>query len=144
MQELIWFLLGVVVCSILVRLTLLMHKIYLLSQFKHYAFQLIYYSYQQLIFSTVSKYILLENSEDVSKEHIKVMKNEDSIFINEWKKSVSEGLKTQLPITLRPALKYDSWDEILNQMSNKFIKCIEKDFEKELEKVEETYKQKRG
>ena len=144
MQELIWFLLGVVVCSILVRLTLVIYKIYLLSQFKHYAFQLIYYSYQQLIFSTVSKYILLENNEDVSKEDIKVMKNEDSIFINEWKKSVSEGLKTQLPKTLRPVLKYDNWDDILDQMSSKFIKCIEKDFEKELEKVEETYKQKRG
>ena len=72
------------------------------------------------------------------------MKNEDSIFINEWKKSVSEGLKTQLPKTLRPALKYDSWDGILDQISSKFIVCIEKDFEKELEKVEETYKQKRG
>ena len=83
MQELIWFLLGVAVCSIFVRLTLLVHKIYLLSHFKYYAFQLIYYSYKQLVFSTVSKYILLENS-DVSKEEIKIMKNEDSAFMYEW------------------------------------------------------------
>ena len=53
-------------------------------------FQLIYYSYKQLVFSTVSKYILLENSE-IDKEEIKVMKNEDSAFILEWKKSVSQG-----------------------------------------------------
>ncbi len=144
MQELIWFLLGVAVCSILVRITLTVHKLYLLSQFKYYAFQLIYYSYQQLVFSTVSKYILLENNEDVSKEDIKVMKNEDNMFIVEWKKNVSEGLKARLPKTLRPVLKYDSWDGILNQLSNEFIKCVEQDFEKELEKVEETYKQKRG
>ena len=86
MQELVWFLLGVLVCLIFVRLTLIMHKAYLLSRFKHYAFQLIYYSYKQLVFSTVSKYILLENS-DVDKESIKVMKNEDSAFILEWKKA---------------------------------------------------------
>tara|TARA_Y100001938_G_C8045670_1_gene408726 strand:+ start:216 stop:494 length:279 start_codon:yes stop_codon:yes gene_type:complete len=92
----------------------------------------------------VSKYILLENNEDVSKEDIKVMKNEDNMFIVEWKKNVSEGLKARLPKTLRPVLKYDSWDGILNQLSNEFIKCVEQDFEKELEKVEETYKQKRG
>ena len=139
MQELIWFLLGVAVCSIFVRLTLLVHKIYLLSQFKYYAFQLIYYSYKQLVFSTVSKYILLENS-DTDKEEIKVMKNEDSAFILEWKQSVAFGLKEKIPMSLRPALKYENWDEIINQLSNEFISAVDKDFEKELEKIEETNK----
>ena len=139
MQELIWFLLGVAVCSIFVRLTLLFHKIYLLSHFKYYAFQLIYYSYKQLVFSTVSKYILLENSE-IDKEEIKVMKNEDSAFILEWKKSVSQGLKDKIPLTLRPALKYENWDEIINQLADGFTDAIDKDFQKELEKIEATNK----
>ena len=139
MQELIWFLLGVAVCSIFVRLTLLFHKIYLLSHFKYYAFQLIYYSYKQLVFSTVSKYILLENSE-IDKEEIKVMKNEDNAFILEWKKSVSQGLKDKIPLTLRPALKYENWDEIINQLADGFTDAIDKDFEKELEKIEATNK----
>ena len=139
MQEFIWFLRGVAVCSIFVRLTLLFHKIYLLSHFKYYAFQLIYYSYKQLVFSTVSKYILLENSE-IDKEEIKVMKNEDSAFILEWKKSVSQGLKDKIPLTLRPALKYENWDEIINQLADGFTDAIDKDFQKELEKIEATNK----
>ena len=139
MQELIWFLLGAAVCLIFVRLTLLVHKVYLLSHFKYYAFQLIYYSYKQLVFSTVSKYILLENS-DVSKEDIKIMKNEDNAFIIEWKKSVAKGLKKERPMSLQPALKYDSWDGIINQLASEFTNAIDKDFEKELEKIEETNK----
>ena len=139
MQELIWFLLGVAVCSILVRLTLLAHKVYLLSHFKYYAFQLIYYSYQQLVFSTVSKYLLLENS-DMDKEEIKVMKNEDSAFILEWKRDVIKGLKEQLPRHLRPALKYDNWDGVLNQLASGYIQAIDKNFQKELEKIEKTNK----
>ena len=139
MQELIWFLLGAAVCLIFVRLTLLVHKVYLLSHFKYYAFQLIYYSYKQLVFSTVSKYILLENS-DVNKEDIKVMKNEDNAFILEWKKSVAEGLKKNIPMSLQPALKYDSWDDIINQLASEFTNAVDKDFEKELEKIEETNK----
>lgn len=141
MQELIWFLLGVAVCSILVRLTLLLHKVYLLSHFKHYAFQLIYYSYQQLVFSTVSKYLLLENS-DMDKEEIKVMKNEDSAFILEWKRGVAKGLKEKIPAYLRPALEYDDWDGVLNQLADTYIQAIDKDFQKELEKIEKTNKQK--
>ena len=136
MQELIWFLLGVAVCSIFVRLTLLYQKIYLLSQFKYYAFQLIYYSYKQLVFSTVSKYILLENS-DVDKEEIKIMKNEDNAFILEWKKSVAKGLKNKIPSYLRPALKYENWDGVINQLTSEFTRAIDKDFEKELERIEE-------
>ena len=139
MQELVWFLLGVLVCLIFVRLTLIMHKAYLLSRFKHYAFQLIYYSYKQLVFSTVSKYILLENS-DVDKESIKVMKNEDSAFILEWKKSVTKGLKEKIPPTLQPVLKYDNWDEILNQLGDSFVVAVDKDFERELKKIEATNK----
>tara|TARA_R100001224_G_C3989113_1_gene138583 strand:- start:15 stop:434 length:420 start_codon:yes stop_codon:yes gene_type:complete len=139
MQEFIWFLLGVAVCSIFVRLTILAHKIYLLSNFKYYAFQLIYYSYKQLVFSTVSKYLLLENS-DIDKEDIKIMKNEDSAFILEWKKSVVKGLKEEIPMSLRPALEYESWDEIVNQLATGFIQAIDKDFEKELKKIEETNK----
>ena len=135
MQELIWFLLGVAVCSIFVRLTLLYQKIYLLSQFKYYAFQLIYYSYKQLVFSTVSKYILLENS-DVDKEEIKIMKNEDNAFILEWKKSVAKGLKNKIPSYLRPALKYENWDGVINQLTSEFTRAIDKDFEKELERIE--------
>ena len=135
MQELIWFLLGVAVCSIFVRLTLLYQKIYLLSQFKYYAFQLIYYSYKQLVFSTVSKYILLENS-DVDKEEIKIMKNEDNAFILEWKKSVAKGLKNKIPSYLRPALKYENWDGVINQLASEFTRAIDKDFEKELERIE--------
>jgi len=135
MQELIWFLLGVAVCSIFVRLTLLAHKLYLLSHFKYYAFQLIYYSYKQLVFSTVSKYILLENS-DVSKEEIKIMKNEDSAFMYEWKRSVEKGLKQKIPFHLRSALKYENWDSIINQLTTEFVNAIDKDFEKELEKIE--------
>lgn len=137
MQELIWFLLGVAVCSILVRLTLLAHKVYLLSSFKYYAFQLIYYSYQQLVFSTVSKYLLLENS-DMDKEEIKVMKNEDSAFILEWKRNVAKGLKKQLPKHLQPALKYDNWDGVLSQLADGYIQAIDKNFQKELEKIEKT------
>ena len=139
MQELVWFLLGASVCLIFVRLTLLMHKVYLLSHFKHHAFQLIYYSYQQLVFSTVSKYLLLENS-DMDKEEIKVMKNEDSAFILEWKRDVIKGLKEQLPRHLRPALKYDSWDGVLNQLASGYIQAIDKNFQKELEKIEKTNK----
>jgi len=139
MQELIWFLLGMVVCSILVRLTLLVHKVYLLSHFKYYAFQLIYYSYQQLVFSTVSKYLLLENS-DMDKEEIKVMKNEDSAFILEWKRDVVRGLKEQLPKHLQPALKYDSWDGVLDQLADGYMEAIDKNFQKELEKIEKTNK----
>ena len=139
MQELIWFLLGVAVCSILVRLTLLAHKVYLLSHFKYYAFQLIYYSYQQLVFSTVSKYLLLENS-DMDKEEIKVMKNEDSAFILEWKRDVVRGLKEQLPKHLQPALKYDNWDGVLNQLADGYMQAIDKNFQKELEKIEKTNK----
>ena len=135
MQELIWFLLGVAVCSIFVRLTLLYQKIYLLSQFKYYAFQLIYYSYKQLVFSTVSKYILLENS-DVDKEEIKIMKNEDNAFILEWKKSVAKGLKNKIPSYLHPALKYENWDGVINQLTSEFTRAIDKDFEKELERIE--------
>lgn len=141
MQELIWFLLGVAVCSILVRLTLLLHKVYLLSHFKHYAFQLIYYSYQQLVFSTVSKYLLLENS-DMDKEEIKVMKNEDSAFILEWKRGVAKGLKEKIPAYLRPALEYDDWDGVLNQLADTYMQAIDKDFQKELEKIEKTNEQK--
>ncbi len=135
MQESIWFLLGVAVCLIFVRLTLLSHKAYLLAHFKYYTFQLIYYSYKQLVFSTVSKYILLENS-DVDKEDIKIMKNQDSAFILEWKNSVARGLKNKIPLYLRPALKYQDWDGVINQLANEFTRAIDKDFQKELERIE--------
>ena len=135
MQELIWFLLGVAVCSILVRLTLLSHKVYLLSHFKHYAFQLIYYSYQQLVFSTVSKYLLLENS-DMDKEEIKVMKNEDSAFILEWKRGVAKGLKEKIPAYLRPALEYDDWDGVTDDVELIDGECYQADC-MDWEKIEE-------
>jgi hypothetical protein len=138
MQELIWFLLGVAVCSLFVRLTILVHKVYLLSQFKYHAFQLIYYSYKQLVYTTASKYIFLENSPDVNKEELKILRNDDAAFISEWKKGVASALKTKLPSYLQPALRYDNWDEIVNQLSREFVNVVDKDFKKELEKIEKT------
>ena len=76
----------------------------------------------------------------MDKEEIKVMKNEDSAFILEWKRDVVKGLKEQLPAYLQPALKYDSWDGVLDQLADGYMEAIDKNFQKELEKIEKTNK----
>lgn len=78
----------------------------------------------------------------MDKEEIKVMKNEDSAFILEWKRGVAKGLKEKIPAYLRPALEYDDWDGVLNQLADTYMQAIDKDFQKELEKIEKTNEQK--
>ena len=53
-------------------------------------------------------------------------------------KGVASALKTKLPSYLQPALRYDNWDEIVNQLSREFVNVVDKDFKKELEKIEKT------
>lgn len=76
----------------------------------------------------------------MDKEEIKVMKNEDAAFILEWKRDVVRGLKEQLPKHLQPALRYDSWDGVLDQLADGYMEAIDKNFQKELEKIEKTNK----
>lgn len=45
-------------------------------------------------------------------------------------------MKQKIPFHLRSALKYENWDSIINQLTTEFVNAIDKDFEKELERIE--------
>ena len=125
MQELFWFFLGALVYLLLNKLTFVFHKIKYITEVKIYAFQLIGFAYEHLVFSTTAKYVALEQS-TIDKEKIKIYKNLDEAAFDGWKKEVAIGLKEAVPPLYRGAVEIENWDDIMNALDVHYKKILYK------------------
>ena len=125
MHEFFWFFLGAFVYLGLNKILSFYKKLIYINEVKIYAFQLISYAYQQLVFATTLKYISLEDS-NIDEEQIKIYKNIDEAAFIEWKRETSVGLKTALPPIYSDALKIENWDDIMKALDDHFKKTLHK------------------
>jgi len=123
MQEIFWFGLGAFVYLALNQITFLFHKIKYITDVKIYAFQLIGFAYEHLVFATTAKYIAIDES-TLDKEKVKIFKNLDEVAFEEWKKEVALGLKEAVPPVYRGAMEVENWDDIMNALDVHYKKVL--------------------
>jgi hypothetical protein len=131
MQGLFWFFLGGMLYYIIDRTTSIYKKVKFINDVKIHSYQLIGYAYEQLVFAMTAKYVMLETSEDIDQEKIKLFRNDDEAVFDNWKKETALGLKNSLPVTYREALELENWDDIMGALDTHYKKALQKTYLKD-------------
>ena len=124
MQEFFWFFLGGAVYLIINKITSFFKKIQFINDVKIHSFGLIGFAFEQLIFATTTKYIILESDPNVDEEKLKLLKNKDEAAFNQWKKNVVVGLRESVPPQYRDALEVENWDDLMNVLDTHYKKVL--------------------
>ena len=124
MQEFFWFFLGGAVYLLINHVTSFFKKIKFINDTKIHSFRLISFAFEQLIFATTTKYIILEADPDVDDEKIKLFKNDDEAAFDQWKKNTMVGLRESLPPYYRDALEVENWDDLMIVLDEHYKKIL--------------------
>ena len=124
MEAFFWFFLGAFVYLVISNINSFLQKVKFIDDIKIYSFMLIGYAYEQLVFATTTKYLILESNPDVDKEKIKLFKNDDESALDEWKKEVAAGLTNSLPPAYRGILEVDAWDDIMKVLDQHYKEVL--------------------
>tara|TARA_R110000824_G_scaffold11622_14_gene50993 strand:+ start:15036 stop:15449 length:414 start_codon:yes stop_codon:yes gene_type:complete len=117
MWEFFWFILGVVVYKILVALLDHGKKFLFIQDIKYLALLLVEQSYKEVLFIQTLKYkTLLETTSD--EEKIKLHKNDDQRFLEEWKKNAVITLNYAVPPPYRAAIGAKDWQAIMDLLDS--------------------------
>ena len=117
MWEFFWFILGVVVYKILTALLDYGRKYLFIQDIKYLALLLVEQSYKEVLFIQTLKYqTILENTSD--EEKIKLHKNNDEQFLEEWKKNAVITLNYAMPPAYREALGAKDWQQIMDLLDS--------------------------
>ena len=121
MNEFFWFFLGALVYKILSSLILFGQKGKFIDDIKITAFILIGKAYEQLIYAAAVKYnsLLKANPDD---EQIKILQNEDEIFLNNWKKETVDIINSSVPLLYKDYLRTEDWDGLIGLLDNYYRK----------------------
>ena len=120
MQGLFWFFLGGFVYFVVDQTTSFFKKIKFINDVKIHSFKLIGFAYEQLVMTMTAKYMTFHNDPSLDKEKIKLFKNDDELFFEEWKKGTVRGLKMALPPYYEKALELENWDELMDVLDKHY------------------------
>jgi hypothetical protein len=115
MQEIFWFFLGAFFYLILDKINSFYKKVKFVNEVKIYAFMLIGFAYEHLVFAMTAKYISLEDSK-TDEEKVKLYKNIDEAAFLAWKREAAAGLKNALPPIYKDTLEFENWDDIMTKL----------------------------
>jgi hypothetical protein len=113
MEEFFWFFLGAMLHSIIFRLNVIHEKAKFIGQIKIIAFILIGRAFEAMVFAHALKYKLLNSDPTMDKERIKLFKNSDDEFLENWKKDTVVMLNSAVPPVYKDFLGLNSWDEMM-------------------------------
>ena len=113
MSEFFWFILGAAVYKIAATIIDIDRKGEFIRDTKITALLLIGKAYEQLVYTTSLKYkTILENNLD--EEKIKLLENEDEIFLEEWKRKAISNLSTAIPPMYKSYYDIKDWTTLIN------------------------------
>mgnify|MGYP005830966489 CR=1 FL=1 len=117
MSELFWFLLGVFTYKLLVALIHYGYRIAYLTKIKFLAFLLIGRAYQEVLFVQHLKYNAIRE-QTADEEKVKLHKNSDELFLEEWKKNAIAALNSSLPLPYQNTIDIADWKQLMDVMDN--------------------------
>ena len=125
MWELIWFLLGVFTYKTLVLLFGVTEKIKFIESIRFFAFILIGRAFEELLKVHVLKYSLLKNDPAIASNQIKLLKNEDELFLAEWQKKAVHRLNASVPPLYKNCIDLKDWDDLMSVLKNSHDETIQ-------------------
>ena len=99
-------------------------KVRFIHDVRIFSFELIAFAFEQLVFTTTAKYLILESDPNVDHEKIKLFKNHDEASLAHWKNSVSMGLRDSVPPLYRAALEIENWDDIMQTLDQHYKQVL--------------------
>jgi hypothetical protein len=120
MYEFLWFLIGVVVCRIFSALVgygglyPFVREVYLLGVVFLTA------TVEDLLIIKKIKYELLEQSEKVDEQQLKLLQIVDDQMMESWKKASIDRFKSIWPKQLQGAIEHDTWNKAMNAISDRY------------------------
>ena len=116
MSELFWFLLGVFTYKVLFALLHYGYRVTFLTKIKYLAFLLIGRAYQEVLLAQLLKYDAIRETGDEAK--IKLHKNSDEIFLEQWKANAVKTLNSSVPQVYQSAVEIADWKHLMEVMDN--------------------------
>jgi len=118
MWEFFWFFLGVLVYKILTHILDISNKGRFIMDIKFLAFQLIGQAFMELSIVRVFRDKTLKDSDKYSEEQLKLIKNEDELFLNNWKKKSVDKLNSSVPPLYKPYVSIKNWEELIQLLTD--------------------------
>ena len=115
MSELFWFLVGVFTYKLLFALIHYGYRAIYLTKIKYLAFLLIGRAYQEVLFTQLLKYDTIRECTS-DEEKIKLHKNSDELFLEEWKKKAVTALNSSLPLPYQNTIDLADWKQLMDVM----------------------------
>jgi len=112
MSNFIWFILGALLYKILSSFIIFNQKAEFIKNIKITALLLIGKAYEQLLFATSLKYKILFKTTN-NEEEIKLLQNEDEVFLNNWKKETISILNSSVSPLYKDTLQVHEWDDLM-------------------------------
>ena len=113
MWEFFWFFLGVLVYKILTYILNISNKGLFIVNIKLLAFQLIGQAFMELSIVRAFRNKTLENNPNISEEQLKLIQNEDEMFLNNWKKKAIKKLNSSVHPVYKPYINVKNWEELI-------------------------------
>tara|TARA_R110000824_G_C14813447_1_gene635892 strand:- start:130 stop:531 length:402 start_codon:yes stop_codon:yes gene_type:complete len=125
MWELIWFLLGAIIYRLLVGLFGISQKVKFIEDIRISAFVLIGRSFEELLKIHILKYSLLKNESAVPLEQIKLLKNEDAAFLDQWRKDAVINLNESVPSLYKKCIDLKDWSDLMDVLMKAHAGMVE-------------------
>jgi len=124
MNFLFWFFLGIFTHILVNNFIFFFQKVKFINDVRIFSFELIAFAFEQLVFTTAAKYLILESDPNADHEKIKLFKNHDEASFAHWKNSVAAGLKESVPPHYRAALEIENWDDIMQTLEQHYTHVL--------------------
>lgn len=112
MWEFFWFFLGAFVYTFLSKLFHISSKGSFISEVKFLAIHLIGQAFIELVSIRSFRNEILKKNLSESEEQLKLIQNEDELFLQEWQSRAIEKLNSAVPPVYQPFVGIKDWEQL--------------------------------
>jgi len=112
MWEFFWFFLGAFVYTFLSKLFHIFSKGAFIREVRFLAIHLIGQAFIELVSIRSFRNEILKKNLAESEEQLKLIQNEDELFLQEWQSRAIENFNSALPPIYRPFVEIKDWEEL--------------------------------
>ena len=112
MWEFFWFFLGAFVYTFLSKLFRISVKKKFIGELRFLAIHLIGQAFIELVSIRSFRNEILKNSTPAFQEKLKLIQNEDELFLEEWQSQAIQKLNSAIPPVYRPFVAIKDWEEL--------------------------------